>query len=127
MILAEPRADPRHGLGRSGEAEAERVLRRSGMTILERRWRLRLGEIDLIAQRGELLVFVEVKTRRRLGFGEPAEAVTRAKRARMARTAMAYLSRRDWLDRPCRFDVVEVFVEADGGLRARHIEDAFRL
>ena len=93
------------------------------MRVLERRFRLRIGEIDLIAERGELLVFVEVKARRGTTAGRPAEAVTPAKQRRLARVALAYLARRGWLDRPCRFDVVEVF---EGG-RMRHIEDAFRI
>ena len=57
-----------------GERAAERTLRRAGMTILDRRFRVRLGEIDLVARLGGLVVFVEVKTRRGRGFGLPAEA-----------------------------------------------------
>jgi putative endonuclease len=97
------------------------------MKVLERRFRLRSGELDLIAEQGELVVFVEVKTRRGTGFGQPAESVTAAKRARMARVALAYLKGRNWLERPCRFDVVEVLVGHAGAPRVRHIADAFRL
>lgn len=103
------------------------MLRAAGMRVLERRFRCRLGEIDLIAERGELLVFVEVKTRRGRGYGRPAEAVTAAKRRRLGRLALAYLQRRSWLSRPSRFDVVEVYSDPDGTRRLRHIEDAFRL
>ena len=126
MILAEPSRDPRQRLGREGERAAEAVLCAAGMRVLERRYRARLGEIDLIAEQGQWLVFVEVKARSGRGYGMPAEAVTAAKRRRMARVALLYLQRRGWLERPCRFDVVEV-VAAAGVLKVRHLVDAFRL
>jgi putative endonuclease len=97
------------------------------MRVLERRYRRRFGEIDLIAEQGERLVFVEVKTRRGAGYGTPAEAVTPRKRHRIALVALAYLQQRGWLERPCRFDVVEVLVGPDDGRRVHHIPDAFRL
>ncbi len=128
MRLAErPRPDTRQRLGRDGEAAAEAALRRAGLRILERRFRMRLGEIDLIAEDGEVIVFVEVKTRRLAGYGRPAEAVTPRKQRRMARVALGYLQRTRRLDRPCRFDVVELLGPPGGELRARHIVDAFRL
>jgi putative endonuclease len=97
------------------------------MTVLDRRFRLRSGEIDLIAEDGRSVVFVEVKTRRGSGFGRPADSVTAAKRKRMARVALAYLKGRSWLDRTTRFDVVEVYADREGVRRVRHIRDAFRL
>ncbi len=118
--------DPRQELGRRGEARAEEVLRNSGYRILDRRWRRHGAEIDLVCERGERVVFVEVKTRAGAGFGTPAEAVTRLKRRRLARAALAYLLRRGWLERPARFDVVEVLAEKGGALIVRHVEDAFR-
>ncbi len=128
MILAEPRgADRRQSLGAAGERAAEEALRSAGMTILDRRFRRRRGEIDLVARDGELLVFVEVKSRRGGGYGRPAEAVTATKRARLARTALAWLQRHDALERVCRFDVVEVEVLGDGRQRVHHLPDAFRL
>lgn len=113
-------------LGRQGEAAAARELRRAGMEILEVGFRSRLGEIDLIAREGETIVFVEVKARAGLGFGRPAESVTRAKRERMARVAQVYLARRRFHDRACRFDVVEV-LRCGQTNEIRHIRDAFRL
>ncbi len=124
--LAEPRRDGRHDLGRRGEDAAAAALRRAGLVIVERRFRNRLGEIDLIARRDDLVMFVEVKTRRGSGFGV-AEAVTPSKRRRMARVALGYLTLRRWHQRPCRFDVVEVTEQPDGTLSTRHIDDAFRL
>jgi putative endonuclease len=127
MRLAEPPPDPRQALALSGEAAAERVLRQAGMTIIERRFRRRIGELDLIALDAGIVVFVEVKTRSAGSPGRPADAVNYRKRQRMARVALLFLSSRGWLERCCRFDVVEVFAGPDSALRVRHIEDAFRL
>ena len=127
MTRSSRSVDPRGRLGREGEDAAEKALRRAGMKVLERRFRLRSGELDLIAEQGDLVVFVEVKTRRGTGFGRPAEAVTPSKRARMARVALAYLKGRDWLERPCRFDVIEVLVAGSAAPEVRHVPDAFRL
>jgi putative endonuclease len=126
MILAEPPADPRQRLGRLGEDSAAAALERDGLRVVARRFRLRTGEIDLVAERGDLVVFVEVKARRGTRYGKPAEAVTRVKRERMARAALAFLSRTGRLDRRVRFDVVEVYA-GEGKPRLRHIRDAFRL
>jgi putative endonuclease len=119
--------DPRRRLGIEGEALAAEFLRRAGLRILERRFRTRLGEIDLIAEEGSVLVFVEVKTRRGTGFGRPAEAVDRRKQQRLARVATLFLQRRGWLERSCRFDVVEILSGSDGHHRVEHLVDAFRL
>ena len=83
-------------------------LTRRGYAILERRYRTRFGEIDIIARHGEFTVFVEVKTRSGDDFGGGAEAVTPWKQRRIAQMALDYLSRRRLHDRPCRFDVVVV-------------------
>jgi len=105
---------------------AVRELRRAGLEILEVRFRSRLGEIDLIAKEGETIVFVEVKARAGLGYGRPAEAITRAKRERLARVAQVYLVQRSLHDHDCRFDVVEVLRQG-ATTEIRHIRDAFRL
>ena len=127
MIVAERSADPRHRLGRLGEAAAAHALERAGLRVVERRYRRRVGEIDIIAERGELLVFVEVKTRRNDRYGTPGEAITARQRRRIARAALDYLTRRGWLARRCRFDVVEVYATDEGISRVRHIEAAFHL
>ena len=126
MIVAEPSADPRQSVGRIGEAAAATRLEESGLALLQRRYRRRLGEIDLIALEGELVVFVEVKARRTARYGWPAESVTPAKRRRIARVALCFLAERGWLDRPSRFDVIEVYLEGSTVKRVRHIVDAFR-
>jgi len=84
--------DRRSVLGRYGEALAVRYLREQGMEVLERNWRCRHGEVDVVARDGDCLVICEVKTRRSSGFGEPVEAVTFAKARRLRRLAAAYLA-----------------------------------
>jgi putative endonuclease len=97
------------------------------MKILARRFRTRAGELDLVALDGEVVVFVEVKTRRRTDCGRPSESVGLRKRARLRRTALAFLTRHAWHDRPCRFDVVEVVAPPGSPFPVlRHIPDAFR-
>ena len=79
------------------------LLKAAGLRLIERNWRCRLGEIDLIAEEGETLVFAEVRMRGPGLFGGAAESVTAAKRARIVAAARLYLTRRP--EAPCRFDV----------------------
>ena len=109
-------SDRRQTLGELGETLACDELRRRGYAILERRYRTRYGEIDIVARHGNVLVFVEVKARVGDAFGTGAEAVTGFKQRRVARMAADFLARRRLQDRPCRFDVVSVAV---GGERPR--------
>ncbi len=97
-------------LGRAGEDRAEDWYIASGYQILERNWRSRLGEIDLVCRRAhdEVIVFCEVKTRRNDRLGEPAEAVTRTKQLRLRRLAAEYLSRHGCGPVNVRFDVVAI-------------------
>src|SRR2546422_11304508 len=95
-------------LGEEGERAAARFLEARGYRILERNYRTRRGEIDLIAEDGRMLVFVEVKVRLDDRFGGPAAAITRAKQARIARLAQQYLVWRRVGDRACRVDVGEI-------------------
>ena len=106
--------DPRQALGISGEDLACAELQRRGYAILERRYRTRLGEIDIIAREGATIVFVEVKTRLTDEFGGAAAAITRWKQRRIARMALDYLSRQRVQDCPCRFDVVAIDFEREG-------------
>src|SRR3989441_6406438 len=91
-------------LGEEGERAAARFLEARGYRILERNYRTRRGEIDLIAEDGRMLVFVEVKVRLDDRFGGPAAAITRAKQARIARLAQQYLVWRRGCGRPGRVD-----------------------
>ena len=114
-------------LGLAGERAAEEALLAAGLAVVERRFRCRCGEIDLVAWDGDTLVFVEVKTRAGVEHGTPGESVHPRKRARLARAAAVWLSRYRGPAPPCRFDVVEVRCSARGGLSTHHLPDAFRL
>jgi len=106
--------DPRQALGMSGENLACAELQRRGYAIVERRYRTRFGEIDIIARDGNTIVFVEVKARLTDDFGGAAAAVTAWKQRRVAQMAVDYLSRRRLHECPCRFDVVAIdFTPAD--------------
>ncbi len=117
--------DRRQSLGELGEDLACEELRRRGYAILERRYRTRLGEIDIVALHGGVVVFVEVKARAGPGYGSGAEAVTAWKQRRVVQMAVDFVARRRLHGRPCRFDVVSVAVE-DGRPRVEVIPDAFR-
>ena len=105
--------DGRQSLGKIGEELACAELVRRGYAILERRYRSRYGEIDIIARAGGTLVFIEVKARSGHAFGGGGAAVTRQKQQRIARMADEFLLRRRIVDQPCRFDVVTVDVGGD--------------
>ena len=113
------------GAGYDWERLAEKRLTEAGYRILERNFRARPGELDFVAEENGVLCFVEVKGRRGLGYGTPAEAVTAEKRRRIFRTAEAWLARERRADAPCRFDVVAI-LEAEGGPRVEILRDAFR-
>lgn len=107
-------ADARQQLGKYGEDVACDELRRRGYVILARRVRFRGGEIDIVAQDGSVIVFVEVKTRIGAAFGGAVAAVTRPKQHRITALATAFLARHRLTDRACRFDVVTVDIEKAG-------------
>jgi len=92
--------------GAKAEALAADFLAARGMTILERNFRRRCGELDLIAQDGDTLVFVEVRLRTRSDFGGAAASITARKRARMTAAALYYLGRGSRTPPPCRFDAL---------------------
>jgi putative endonuclease len=98
----------RQSLGQLGENLAVRELESRGYAILERRYRTRHGEIDIVATDGPTLVFVEVKARVTAEFGTAAEAVTPRKQRRLAAMAVDYLARHHVVQTPCRFDVVAI-------------------
>lgn len=106
--------------GITGEAAAERYLCLQGMQIITRRYRGADGELDLIMQDGDCIVFVEVKARPAARKGQGLLAVTSAKQRRMTHAALVFLAEREWIDRQVRFDVVEI--TQDGIL---HIPNAF--
>jgi putative endonuclease len=118
--------DTRRATGIKGEEEAARFLARSGYAILDRNVRTRAGEIDLVAKEGKTLVFVEVKTRRDLEGDPPQAAVNTRKQNRLGKLAHGYLKLKRIRQTPCRFDVVSVIINDEGGVKAiRHIPNAF--
>ena len=108
------------GIGNYGEALAVKYLSDKGCKILARNFRSKMGEIDVIAEDGKYIVFVEVKYRTDNLYGEPFEAVTAAKRRKIRRTAELYLLKTGNINRDCRFDVIDIL---DG--RIEHYENAF--
>lgn len=115
-------------LGRRGERITEDYLTRYGFIIFKRNYSCRFGEIDLIAEKGALLLFVEVKTRCENAWSAPAAAVDSEKQHRLRMTAADFLSKTH-REYQCRFDVSEVYVRNDGSretFEIRYIRDAFR-
>jgi putative endonuclease len=106
--------------GARAEERCAELLRQAGLLLVERNWRCRLGEIDLIAEDRGVLVFAEVRMRRAFAFGGAGESVTAAKRARIMAAAGLYLSRRGEVQ--CRFDVF--LVDGPAG-DIKWIRDAF--
>ena len=116
--------DPRSEFGTSGEDLAARLYERDGYEILERNFRCPQGEIDLVVRHRGTIVFCEVKARRTDYFGDPSEAVTPVKQARLRRLAMVWLSRNRARANKIRFDVVSI-VQDDGGSKVRRLDNAF--
>ena len=127
--MPEPGGNEDHWLGREGERLAAAWLRRNGYRVLYRNFRApKGGEVDIVCRDKscDMLVFIEVTTRRSLAFGTPAEAVTRTKQKLIVRGAMAWLQ---LLNHPAalyRFDIVEV-VLANGQPEFTLIRDAFKI
>ena len=116
----------KQALGRFGEEQAARYLRKKGYTILARNYRCRQGEIDIIARKKDFVVFVEVKLRKDDSFAAAREFVTRGKQEKILKTAGLWLSQNDCELQP-RFDVIEVYAPRgmDGPVSIEHLEDAF--
>jgi putative endonuclease len=118
-------AERRQMVGRAGEEAAVRFLHEQGYRIVERNYRCRFGEIDLIARDGEILAFIEVKTRRSRAFGPPALAVTIEKQRHLVKASQMYLTQRGKAHELCRFDVVTIEMDAHT-LRIEVIKNAFQ-
>src|SRR5262249_22931270 len=120
-----PRPDPRRALGTSGEEAVARWYEQAGYDVLDRNWRVREGELDLVLRRDRTVVFCEVKTRRGTGYGLPAEAVTFPKQRRLRGLALRWLDARGVRAKELRFDVASVLVPRDGPPVIEVIEAAF--
>ena len=111
--------------GKRGEQLAIEFLVAAGYRIVERNYREKCGEIDIIARDGPTLVFIEVKARRNRRYGDPVEAVTFHKQRQISTTALLYLSRHGLLEAPARFDVVGVDLPDAARPQIAHLKDAF--
>jgi len=111
-------------LGDEGERLAAEFLESQGYLIREKKWRSGHSEIDLIAEKDEVLVFVEVKTRKSTAFGFPEESVSMAKQSHLARGAEFYLESCGW-NGEIRFDIISIVKGKDKAIEIHHIRDAF--
>lgn len=114
-------SDPRHRLGLASEEQAMRYLQSRGWDVVAHRFRLGRVEIDIVARRGALVAFVEVKARRGAAFGSPFEAVTGGKRREIVKAARGWMDRYGRPGDVYRFDCIGI---VDNELE--HLEDAFR-
>jgi len=114
-------------LGKYGEELAVDYLKRQGYRILERNFRNRLGEIDIIAKDHDTICFVEVKTRVDVEFGSPLEAISKRKQFKLAQLALSYLKFKHSLDAKARFDVVTITEEEEGDSHIELLKNAFDL
>lgn len=117
--------DTPHALGKSGEEIALRFLKNKKYKVLEKNYRLFRGEIDIIAQKRNILVFVEVKTRRSKDFGFPEESVTPSKQQQIKKIAQGFLVKNNLQDIECRFDVISLSLNDNEKFSIHHIKNAF--
>ena len=113
-------------LGKFGENIAARFLSRKGYKIIERNTRTFLGEIDIIARKKPLIIFVEVKTRKNYFFGPPYLAITAKKRKKLIQCALCYLKMKNIIETPWRIDIVSIEINefSENVNKIEHFEDA---
>jgi len=109
--------------GRIGEELATKYLKSNGYNVLERNYRTNMGEIDIIAIKSNLLIFIEVKTRTSTYFGYPYEAVNIKKQDKIIKTSWMYMKQKKLFDYQVRYDIIEVFLTKK--YKINHIENAF--
>ena len=114
-------------IGAMGENISENYLKNSGYRILDRNFKCKCGEIDIIAIHKNYICFIEVKTRYGIKFGTPGEAVNFSKQKKIYKTAQMYILRKNIVDWDFRFDVIEVIVNIyNDNFSINHIKDAFQ-
>ncbi|MBC2578936.1 YraN family protein [Clostridium sp. DJ247] len=115
-------------IGSLGEEIAETYLRQIGYTVLDRNFRCKIGEIDIIGRDQDYICFIEVKTRYGSIYGNPCESVTYSKRRKIYKTAEAYIMRKKLFKFNFRFDVIEIILNHYNNIPSiRLIKDAFQL
>ena len=112
-------------IGKIGEELTEEYLINRGYRIIERNYKNKIGEIDIVAFCEDILVFIEVKTRTSLNFGYPYEAVNRKKKEKIVKTSLLYLSINFSNNIQCRYDIVEVYINREKAYKINHYENAF--
>jgi putative endonuclease len=113
-------------VGQRAEAEAAKLLRHNRLRIIERNFRCRFGEIDIIALSKSHLIFVEVRHRSNTKHGSGAESVDFRKQQRIMQTAQFFLSSGRYRNLPCRFDVIESTLDQHGQLQLHWLQNAFQ-
>ena len=119
--------DKRLQFGREGESAALTFLKKKGYRILEKNFRTKVGEIDIIAEQDGVIVFIEVKARASHEFGHPITAITPAKQKKIIQTAKSFLARKRISDKPMRFDVVALTSDASDSWQIELLENAFQV
>ena len=112
----------KHILGEKGETIAKDYLVEKNYVILEKNWKYLKAEIDLIAQKDDVIIFVEVKTRSSINFGYPESFVSEKQQKRIVLAANEYIQKND-IQREARFDIISIIIGKKSGIK--HIEDAF--
>jgi putative endonuclease len=116
-------------LGREGEAAAEAYLKKRGYRIIEKNFRCKLGEIDIIAEQDGTVVFIEVKARADHKYGHPFNAVTPIKQQKIIQVAQSFLAKHRLLEKPTRFDIVGLTIHPDDtkAFQIELLENAFQM
>ena len=110
--------------GRWGEEKASKYLSAKGYKILENNYRLKFGEIDIIAGKDDLIVFIEVKTRSNIDYGFPQAAVTTTKQEKIKKTAQFFLHESNYHDYQIRFDVISILYQNEV-IKIEHLKNCF--
>ena len=105
-------------LGKLGEDIAANHISKNGYIILERNFRTKIGEIDIIARQDNYLVFIEVKTRKSINFGYPREAVDKAKQLKIINIGNLYLAQKKQFNNHIRFDVIEIMLYSNNEIKS---------
>lgn len=113
--------------GKWGEDKAKEFLTNNGYTILKENYRCSLGEIDIIAEKCNAIVFIEVKSRSSTRFGTPGEAVDYRKQQKYYKMALYFIQRHNYFDKDYRFDIIEVYAPSSEEYRINHIVNAFQV
>lgn len=113
--------------GDLGEEIAQEYLMKNGYEILEKKFYVRGGEIDLIAKKAEEIIFIEVKTRTNKNFGEIAEQINKNKQDKLIRAAEIFLNEYEYQEYPWRIDVIAIYLQKNSDPQIEHLENAITL